>query len=264
MPACLSHLAVAEAWGGNHAKARALSDDAVRFAERSHREPTLARALVESAEVAANYHDASRRTSIAVTHLDRIGDLFELARACTLTGYKAIADGHYRAALDWLDLGLEAARRLKEDTQSTFFIRGNQGLAWLFLDELDEAAHGFSDALAVCREAGREELVAETLLGLAAVSARRGELTRAARLTGAARANGTPEPNRNEDSVWSRLGEHLALARQRRSPESWDRAEREGASPTVHEAIDLALIGGRLARPAPLLEGRRAVLLEDG
>jgi hypothetical protein len=48
--------------------------------------PTLARALVESAEVAANYDDASRRTSIAVTHLDRIGDLFELARACTLTG----------------------------------------------------------------------------------------------------------------------------------------------------------------------------------
>ena len=201
----------------------------MRFAERTQDETTLGRALAESAEVAADYDDASRRASIAVTHLDRIGDLLELARTCTLTGYKAIADGHYRAGLDWLDRGLEAARLVKEDRQSTFFIRGNQGLAWLFLDELDKAAQGFRDALAVCREAGREDLVAETLLGLAVVSARRGELTRAAHLAGAARANGTPEPNRNEDSVWSRLSEHSHSRGRLAAP-------RVGTAPSEREA----------------------------
>jgi tetratricopeptide (TPR) repeat protein len=249
---CLSHLAVAEAWVGDHAEARALSDDAVRFAERSHDELILARVLAESAQVAADYDEASRRASVAVAHLTRVGDLLELARTCTRTGYTAMADGQYRAALDWLDRGLEVARRLKDDAQSTFFIRGNQGLAWLFLDELDEAAQAFGDALGVCREAGTEELVAETLLGMAAVSARRGELARAARLGGAARANKTPEPNRTEDSIWSRLGdEHLTPARQRYGPDSWDRAEQEGASLTVHEAIDLALTQERTATLAP-------------
>jgi hypothetical protein len=153
---------------------------------------------------------------------------------------------------------LERARRLKDDAQSTFFIRGNQGLAWLFLDELDEAAQTFRDALAVCREAGREELVAETLLGMAAVSARRGEFAQAARLAGAARVNGTPEPSRNEDSIWSRLGdEHLAPARQRYGPQRWDRAEQEGASLTVHEAIDLALTRERTATLAPTTTAAR-------
>jgi len=85
---------------------------------------------------------------------------------------------------------------------------------------------------------------------MAAVSARRGELPRAARLAGAARANGTPEPNRNEDSIWTRLGdEHLTPARQRYGPDRWDRAEQAGASLTIHEAIDLALTRERSAVP---------------
>ncbi len=255
---CLSHLAVAEAWVGHHAEAKALNDDAVRLAERSHDGLILARVLARSVQVAANYDDASRRASIAVAHLTRVGDLFELTRVCTLTGYAAIVDGHFRAALDWLDRALEAARRLKDDAQSTFFIRGNQGLAWLFLDELDEAAQAFRDALAVCRAAEREELVAETLLGMAAVSARRGEFAQAARLAGAARVSGTPEPNRNEDSIWSRLGdEHVAPARQRYGPDRWDRAEQEGASLTVHEAIDLALTRERTATLAPATTAAR-------
>jgi hypothetical protein len=41
--------------GGNHEQAKALRDDSVRFAERPHHEPTLARALVESAEVPSGF-----------------------------------------------------------------------------------------------------------------------------------------------------------------------------------------------------------------
>jgi predicted ATPase/class 3 adenylate cyclase len=249
---CLGHLAVADSWVGRHEEARLLSDEALQFAERSRDALVLARAFAESAQVAATYEDAAARATVAATRLAQVGDIYELARICGLTGYKAIANGHYRAALDWLDRALEAARGLKDNARSAFFIRGNQGLAWLFLDDLDEAARAFCDSLAACREAGTQHLVDETLLGLAAADARRGDLARAARLCGAAGAHETVGRSREEDVIWSRVFvKHLTPARLRYGPARWDAAEQEGASLTVDEAIDLALAPGRNAAPAP-------------
>ena len=37
--------------------------------------------------------------------------------------------------------------------------RSNQRLAWLFLDELDDDAAAFSEALAVCRDGSCEDVV---------------------------------------------------------------------------------------------------------
>jgi predicted ATPase/class 3 adenylate cyclase len=247
--ACLGHLAFAETWIGNCEEATALSDQAVRYAERAQDEAAIAFARAQRVESGADYEDVSRRARSAMPYLRRVGNLDELARVCVVAGYLAIVERRYRDALAWLDEGLDAARLL-DDPSWLFVIRGNRGLAWLFLDELDDASRQFCAALAVCLEAGRENVVDEALLGLAGVEASRGKLARAARLTGAAKAH-QARRNVDEDTVWSRLiDDSLAPARERYGPEQWDVAERQGAAVTVHDAIDLALERGRFARAA--------------
>jgi hypothetical protein len=98
----------------------------------------------------------------------------------------------------------EAARRL-DDRRSFFVIRANQGLARVLLQQPDQAAEAFRDALAACREAGTEDLVDEPLFGLAVVTALQKDLSRAARLAGAAR---TAEHGSRGAVIWSRL-EHV-------------------------------------------------------
>jgi predicted ATPase/class 3 adenylate cyclase len=248
--ACVGHLAVAEAWIGHDDQAKALRDEAVQLAELAHDEGALAFVLAESALSAVSYEDASRCAGRAVAHLQRVGNLRELALVCSVTGYFAIAERRYQDAVAWLNRGLEAARRLG-DPNSTFLIRGNHGLARLFLDELEESGQAFREALAICREAGWEDLVDETLLGLAAVAAQQEELARAAGLSGAAREHEAASRSVPEETIWSRLNDEiLTPARDRYGPENWDRAARQGASLTVQEAIELALAGGRLAPPA--------------
>jgi hypothetical protein len=170
-----------------------------------------------------------------------------MARVCNITGGRAIAEGRYEAALAWLDEGLDAGRQLG-GPQAVFFIRSTQGLAQLFLDDVDEAAQGFCDALAVCQAAACEDLVEEPLLGLAAVAVRRGDLARAARLAAAAKAHEAPGRSLDENTVRARLNdEFLTQARERYGPQNWDRTIRQRASLTVQDAIDLALARGRFA-----------------
>jgi hypothetical protein len=157
----------------------------------------------------------------------------------------------YDEARIWLDKGLEFANAL-EDPAGVFFIRTNQGLASLFLDDLDDAKHAFCEALTACRSGRVEDVVDETLLGLAAVEASRGDLRQAAHLAGAAHSLETAERSVDEDSIWYRLhDEILTPARERCGPENWDRVVRQGASLTVSEAIDLALAEERFVPLAP-------------
>lgn len=130
------------------------------------------------------------------------------------------------------------------NARSVFYLAGNQGLARLFLDETDEAARAFGDALAVCADAAAKDIVDETLLGLAAVAARRDDPNRAARLAGAATAHLTAVRIRDEEVVSRRLiDDILAPARDAFGPEKWDRLARDAASLSVDEAIELALAG---------------------
>ena len=106
-------------------------------------------------------------------------------------GRRAALPRGARVARDRLD----AAKRLG-NPHAAFTIRTNEGLARLPLNELDEAASAFSDAPAVCRDAGAEDLVDETLLGLAAVAASRGDFDRAARRAALALSHQTAERER--------------------------------------------------------------------
>ena len=73
-------------------------------------------------------------------------------------GRRALTDGRYREALEWVDEGLDAGREL-DHRGLVFHLRSNQRLAWLFLDELDDDAAAFSEALAVCRDGSCEDVV---------------------------------------------------------------------------------------------------------
>jgi predicted ATPase/class 3 adenylate cyclase len=244
--ACLGHLAFLESWAGNYEAATALSDQAVRYAERAHDETGIAFARAQGVVAGLDYEDTARRARSATHYLRRIGNLDELGRVCNVAGYVAIVERRYREALAWLDEGLEATRALGNPNWP-FMIQGNRGLASLFLGELDEAAQQLCASLALAREGGRKEGIDEPLLGLAAVEASRAHLERAARLTGAAKAHELPRQF-DEDVVWSRLTDDiLAAARERHGLERWDLAERQGMALNVPDALDLALQRGRFA-----------------
>ena len=238
--ACLAHLADAEAWVDHREHADELLEEAQAFAERAHDERAVAVVLTTSALAATDYEDAARRSRSAIEHLRRIGNLYEVAHLCNWTGYMAIEELRYDEALAWLSEGLDAARPLGH-LNFVFLLNGNEGLARLFLDEVDNAAQAFSEALAVCRAAGCEDIVDETLLGMAAVAACHGDLARAAYLSGAAKGHQTASRGRGEDAMWARLSEMLRAPRERYGRENWERIERDGASLTAGEAISMGL-----------------------
>jgi len=237
---CLAHLSLLASWRGRGDQATALRDEAISHARHTQDRALLAFVLALCAITGPDYAHAVQRARTAVAELRTVGDLQGIADVCLNIGYLAIAQGRDQDALVWLDTALEAERRLG-DPHALFTIRTNQGLAQLFLEEIDEACLAFRQALAVCCEAGDEDLVDETLLGVAVADAARGDLDGAARLAGAAAVHETPKRSAQEDRVWSRLVELLSRARKRYGPDAWDRAADEGAALTAHEAIDAAL-----------------------
>jgi hypothetical protein len=161
----------------------------------------------------------------------------------------ALAERRYADADAWADTALSAGRALAHP-RLIFITRANQALASLFRDALDEARNGFAEALTIWRDAGYEAYIDETLLGLAAVAARDGEAARAARLAGAAKLHELPR-SPDEEVIWSRLSdETLAPARERHGADRWDAGERDGASLSLREAIDLGPQRGQFA-PSP-------------
>ena len=252
MSACLAHLVPFEVSVGHPERARAVSEEAIRCAERSGDEWAIVLALAFDLAVATDYEDRARRAERAVPYARSIGDLKGVALMCRGTADRAIGERRYRAALAWLDQGLEAARQLG-DPAPLLWIGCNQGLTRLFLDELDEATLAYEHALAHWRDAPEsDEVLGERLLSLAALAARRGDAGRAARLAGAAGRHQAFLRTPTDDTVWSRLADEIiAPARERLGAADWDAAAREGASLTAPEAIDLALAGGRFASAHP-------------
>ena len=123
-------------------------------------------------------------------------------------------------------------------------MRGNCGLAHLFLGELEPAERAFRDELVLSDDPGAH-LVTEALIGLAVVAARHCHLERAARLAGAARRHLPAGAAADEELLWRQLNDALARAVQSCGDrEDWDRFEREGAGLSLKDAMEWALVGG--------------------
>jgi predicted ATPase/DNA-binding SARP family transcriptional activator len=258
--ACLGHIAIAEGCSGRFAQARALSEAAIQSARAADERAAVPGALAAAVLVSAEYEEAAARAPAAVAALAAADSLYDLAIVCNVTGYLAIIAERYVEALPWLDRGLLAARRLG-NLHAVFLNLGNIGLARLFLGDLQEAADAFTGALAVCIQAGDERQLDETLLGMAAVVAKRGQHARAARLVGAARAHPTEQSIEGEPTLVSRLLEEIVRnGRDRCGSAIWDRAEGEGLLLSVPAAIDLALTPPAAQRTAGRAErgARRA------
>jgi hypothetical protein len=238
---CLGHLAFGCAWAAEYEQARALADDALRFAEEVPDVRVLARALTHAAMVGERFDEIAEDARVAIPLLRELGHLGEIGRLCSLAGFIAISERREREALPWLEEGLAAAREATGAIRLSLVL-GNVGLAHLFLGDLDAAEAAFGESLALMMWSGEEQLVDETLLGMSAVSARRGELERAAQLEGAATARPLGSRNVEESEVWGRLmHEILDPVRGRLGPVVWESAARRGAALGLRELLDLAL-----------------------
>ena len=237
---CLAHLACLAAYSGDAAGATVFRDEAVEAAARSEDEGIVAFVLAQTALSAATYDDTAQRARSALIALRRAGDLVGEAFLCKACGYQAIAADRCEEGLDWLDAALAAARAL-EHVRILFDVHTNRGLARLFLGDVDEAARELGEALAICEQAGAEDVIEETLLGLGAVYAARGQLERAARFTGAALSHQATRAV-DEETVWARLmDDYISPGRDRHGAGPWDDAVRAASAMSARESIRTAL-----------------------
>jgi tetratricopeptide (TPR) repeat protein len=174
-----------------------------------------------------------------------IGDLYRLSAMLSRVSYMAMADGEYEAASELLARATEHAEVLGEPF-SLAVIRGNQGLAALFIGDTTAAATAFTEEVEIAREQVVPSLAAEGIGGLGGVAALRGETDRAARLCGA-----FLEHTRAMQALDRRLYEQVfAPARAQAGIEGWDRRCEEGRRMTLDQAIAYALTDDTLRTQA--------------
>lgn len=247
----LSHLALAVGyWLGDLERAQELSDEALAAAERCGDPVALAQALAHATSVSSDFSSAERRAHIAVPALRTMGHLLEASQLCSKTGYAALAEAQDADAIVWLEEGVALAREAvgEHDEQwCMFLVLGNLGIAHVLAGDDAAAATALTGALGICVAASCEDIIDETLLGLAVLAARAGDSRHAAILVGAARRHATRDLIPHEAAVARRLGDLLAAAREEAGPDGWDADARTGAVLTRIDAIALGLRCGGLA-----------------
>ena len=224
---------------GDHRKAREYAEASCLHARIAGDDALLGRALswlapqLESEERTPVLHEAA-------SLLAKVGDHRELAQMYSNAACRDLEANRPADALPLLRLALPEAAKLT--TVSTkMFVLGNIGLAQLLLGNLGEARAAFESHLQLCAGQPFRLVPDEALACLAAISARQGQLEKAAQLLGASRALGYPNTAADE-RIHARLDrEYLAGARHRYGAEAWLRAEQAGADLSYDDAVALAI-----------------------
>jgi hypothetical protein len=152
--------------------------------------------------------------------------------------YRAIRLGGDQDALELITRAASTAGDT-DDASTQMFISGNAGLAALLTGDTDTAQDAFRAELRLCHELVVPAFAAEGLLGLAAIAADRGDVQRAARLSGAATTHGHDQ---TDPDIRARLAaSFFDPARTRERADAWDADVREGAALSFDEAIAYAL-----------------------
>jgi hypothetical protein len=219
--------------------ADALADQALELAAAADDQWELARASRAKARAARTPAERRERVDAAATRLADVGNIFDLAYLLTSAAYAALGDGCARDARAYAERAIPVARTL-DNPFMWMNLQGNLALAALLTGDTDAATHAYREELALSRHLAVASITSESLLGLAAIEAIRGDPTRAARLAGGATA---PDCGPPPDPVAIAPLHHafLAPARARLGASAWDAALREGRAMTREDTIAYAI-----------------------
>lgn len=223
---------------GNHKLAKLLADDAFDRAMRAGDDWHMAMALYAKAMTAETASDLRIKVEAAASALERVGNLYQLARLLGDATYHALLHGSDGDAVGFARRAVPLTRDLK-DPYLWALLQGNLGLAALLTEDLDEARRAFRTQLRLCRDLVIRPLVSEALTGLAALAALRDQLGLAARLYGGGSAHRYGDA---DDSVDARLRSTIfEPSRDRYGADAWDAAAGEATRLGLEEAIAYGL-----------------------
>jgi predicted ATPase/DNA-binding SARP family transcriptional activator len=237
----------AAAWSvsGQWAEADAIAEEALRCAVAAGDEWEVAEAWTAKASAAADLRELRQRVDHAASLLRDVGNVVRLGQLFCDATYGALAMGADRDAIELADRAAPIVRDL-ENPGTWMILCGNTGLAALMTGDTNTARDAFREELEICHKLVALPIASEGLLGLAAVAVVDGNLSRAARLRGAATAHGYGQ---QQDAVEARLEEaFFEAAGTSHGADAWEAAVREGAHLSFENAIAYAL-GTEHAKP---------------
>lgn len=231
-------------------EAEAAAGRAVEEARRAGDDVTLAHALAAAATHAPRTADALRLGDDAAVLLRAAGHLSGLCWLYSDLAYSALCAGEEDVALRLLPMALAAAEEGGGWTDATFVI-GNLGVASLLADDLRGALRHFRRELREAVDFALEDLVFESVHGLAAAFAGLGQDELAARLAGAAAALGQPG---HDPPLQERIDRGLLAPARARDPQRWEVLETAGRALGRDEVVGLALSATDTAGASELVE----------
>jgi tetratricopeptide (TPR) repeat protein len=248
----INSLAMAAATRGDTRRSESLGEEAARLAEQFHDAALLEQSLgaISVSAFARGDHAKVIATDERILQLARAGDdRRTLGRALGNLANSHLWAGNYADARRSAEEGLAIQYELSSKAGIAWAC-ANLGLSLLLLGDVDEAESKFTTALELTREFGHTRRAAESMYGLAASAAHRGEVERAVRIAAAASGfvASVGEPlSRPEQEIDRRYLQPLSS---KLDQGICQRLRLEASALTLGEAIDLALARGS-ERPNP-------------
>jgi DNA-binding CsgD family transcriptional regulator len=237
---------------GDHERARELLEENLSVLRELEEEGNTATPLKKFhvlyllAYMALNEeNDPARATELweeALALVRQIGDDLRIGMTLTSLGYAALLQGDYERTKalceETLAFAHELGSAIVEIIPETLV---NLGLAVLSQGDHERARASFEEAMMMSQSTGKRPTIINILEAMASLAGARGELTRAARLWGAAQAA------REVTEITLSPGEralhepHLSAARSRLGDEAWAAMLAEGRAMSLDRAAEYAL-----------------------
>ena len=234
----LRHRADQEAMAGRFDRCEALADEALHWARTAGDTWEVAEAAYDKAITAPNVPELRTRVDWAAALMEEVGNHNRLARLLSSAAFMALRLREEHAAKQFVERAIPLTRRL-DDPFQWMILQLPLAHAALLTGDTDTAESALREQLILARKLVLP-LVADGLIGLAAIAATRGTPHRAARLIGAAQAHqyGNQPDQIIVDTLDARF---LTPARTRYGADAWQAAVSEGAALSLEDAIAEAL-----------------------
>jgi predicted ATPase/DNA-binding SARP family transcriptional activator len=247
----LASVSNALSFGGDYEGGRRAAEQALTSARRTGDPFLTGEALAQIALGTPRIEEALPFIREAVALFRAAGALERMVGLLSTAGMAALREDAYDRADELEREALEAALEIG-DPVSLAYVYGNTGLAALLGGNHDAAWTAFRDELATAHAHRLDIFYSEGLLGLAALTAARGDDRRAGVLEAAAGAVTSIPVGPSEVPVYERLKQRfIAPARERLGQERWAEASAVGRGMSADAAIGFALEAPTLKRRLP-------------